>query len=183
MFLAIRASCSLAVRAMRACAQEGSGGLAPRAMAGRCLRPPWGSREVLGAAGPPVLYLAKLKIKIVLKIIVAGCRQHAAPPKFNVRVHGDHTTLTTQPSLPAAACNNPASRLMTATWRLADNAQDLAQPKQNLKTGCILVRLGTDWNINQPGPTNSKNSQPRRHGPACQGSKQKLAQPAMVEMK
>ena len=61
MFLTVRASCSLAVRAMRACTQGGSGSLPPRRGVWGSLRPP-GKQGVWGAAGLPILYLAKLKI-------------------------------------------------------------------------------------------------------------------------
>ena len=56
MFRVIRTSCSLAVRAMRACAQGSLGGLPPQAgEVWRCSRPTQVSRGVWGAAKPPKL--------------------------------------------------------------------------------------------------------------------------------
>ena len=57
MFLDITASCFLAVRAVRACAQRGSGRLSLAAGEPSTLP---GKRVVWGAAGSPILYLAKI---------------------------------------------------------------------------------------------------------------------------
>ena len=53
MFVAIRASCSLAVRAMRACAQGGQGALPPRRGVWGSFRPPPRKQLRLGGRRPP----------------------------------------------------------------------------------------------------------------------------------
>ena len=70
-FLAIRASCSLAVRAMRSCAQGWSRGPCHQRQGSGGHSPPPGKQEGLGGAGPPILYLATPKINILLKLLLS----------------------------------------------------------------------------------------------------------------
>ena len=84
MFLAFRASCSLAVRAMRSCAQGWSGGLA--FMAGGLGGPSrsQGSREVCEPQPPSSIPRQKQNQKLAKVNFVAGC---STTRKIGVKVH------------------------------------------------------------------------------------------------